>query len=177
MPREGKLRTLPARYRKEGERFPTSPRTGLNKPFIPSRSGVVSQVELPRWFIGWVSANVQKVKRPSLLRRSFLAPVFEITLLGVVIPMASAMAGGSMCAALALVDGVMAFYLLASADRLSAEVTIHISIPPTLIALTQRVCGQFVCSQAFLMRTSENCFEPFQACCSSSCCSSLMENS
>ena len=73
-----------------------------------------------------MSANIQKVKCPPLLRRSFLAPDFEITLLAVVIPVASAMAGLGVCAALALVDGVMTFYLLSSADRLSAEITTYL---------------------------------------------------
>ena len=86
-----------------------------------------------------MGANIQKVECPSLLCRCFLAPGFEITLLAVVIPVASAMAEGDVCAALALVNGVMAFNLLASADRLSAEVTSHISIPPILTALAHRV--------------------------------------
>ena len=145
-----------------------SPRALLNKPFTPSCGSIVRQVEMPRFFVGGMSADIQKVKCPSLLRRCLLAPGFEITLLVVVIPMASAMAGGGMRAALALVDGVMVVNLLTSADRLSAKIAGHISMPPIRKPRSHLKWEHCECSQAFLMRTDENCLEPIQACCSSS---------
>src|ERR1044072_5079020 len=159
--------------RKKGRGCKTLSRSGLNKPFTPSRSGVVRQVELPCRFVGWMSADIQKVKCPSLLCRRFLAPCFEVTLLAVVVSVAFAMARGGLRPALALVDGVMVVNLLTCADRLSTKIAGHyISMPPILCDFAQRVCGQSECSQAFLIRTSLNCLEPCQASCSSSCCSS-----
>jgi hypothetical protein len=60
---------------------------------------MIHQIKLSRSFIGRMIANITQVERPSLFARSLLSPLAEITLLAVMLPMATLVRWGDLLAA------------------------------------------------------------------------------
>src|ERR1051325_10739985 len=87
-----------------------------NQAFTPSGAGVVHQIELAMSVIGRMGADIQQVEVPSTRLCRLVAPCSKITLLLMVIARATLVGRRGLCAAPALVDGVMIFHLLAVAD-------------------------------------------------------------